>query len=155
MQEVQSGSRADSPTADQSSDDVQVLEFKLNDEIYCVDIDYVSEIVDSTDLTVVPGAPPYVEGVIDLRGRTTTITNPKTALGLPRNEEGKRIVIFNSERLGDGKATGWIVDEVYQVMRISMDHVDESPFADDQTVQGVVKREGQLLIWINPERVGA
>lgn len=155
MQGVRSGSRNDLAASEQSSDDVQVLEFKLEDEVYCVDIAYISEIVDRTDLTTVPGAPRHVEGVIDLRGRTTTITNPKTALGIPTTEDGKRIVIFNAERLGDGTATGWIVDEVYQVMRISMDDVDESPFTDDETVRGVVKRDGQLLIWIDPERVGA
>lgn len=155
MQEVESGSQHEDATSEQSGDDVQVLEFKLEDEVYCVDIAYISEIVDRTDLTTVPGGPPHVEGVIDLRGRTTTITNPKTALGIPATDAGKRIVIFNAERLADGKATGWIVDEVYQVTRISMDDVDESPFADDETVQGVVKRDGQLLIWINPERVGA
>ena len=55
--------------------DTQVLKFTLGDEDYCVDIDYVAEIAEGENMTAVPDSAPYVEGVMDLRGRTTTIIN--------------------------------------------------------------------------------
>ena len=60
----------------------QVLEFALGDETYCVSIDYVTEIVDVGELTTVPNAPRHVEGVMDLRGRTTSIVDPKTVFDI-------------------------------------------------------------------------
>ncbi|WP_152041387.1 chemotaxis protein CheW [Salinigranum salinum] len=130
--------------------EIQVLEFKLGSETYCVDIDYVSEIVDKGSLTSVPNAPHYVDGVMDLRGRTTSIVNPKRLLNLRGESEPKRIVIFDSGRFADEAAIGWVVDEVYQVVRVSMDDVEQPPLDNDESIQGIIKRDGELVIWISP-----
>ncbi|WP_380675604.1 chemotaxis protein CheW [Salinigranum sp. GCM10025319] len=130
--------------------EVQVLEFKLGSETYCVDIDYVSEIVDKGSLTTVPNAPHYVDGVMDLRGRTTSIVNPKSLLNIREESEAKRIVIFDSDRFADDAAIGWVVDEVYQVVRVSMDDVEKPPLDNDESIEGIIKREDELVIWISP-----
>jgi purine-binding chemotaxis protein CheW len=131
--------------------EVQVLEFKLGAETYCVDIDYVSEIVDRGSLTAVPNAPHYVEGVMDLRGRTTSIVTPKALLNVEADDsEAKRIVIFDPGKFEDDAAVGWLVDEVYQVVRVSMDEVEEPPLEKDDAIEGVIKRDGELVIWISP-----
>ncbi|MFC7228250.1 chemotaxis protein CheW [Salinirubellus salinus] len=146
---------AETPAVDDApeGETVQVLEFALNDETYCVDIEYVAEIVDRTELTNVPNAPHAVEGVMDLRGRTTAIVNPKTLLGLADAAESKRIVIFNSDTVDDG-ATGWVVDEVFQVVRVTPGDVEAPPF-DDDSIRGVVRREEELVIWVDPEAASA
>jgi purine-binding chemotaxis protein CheW len=145
---------AAAPTDDTpEGETVQVLEFALNDETYCVDIEYVAEIVDRTELTNVPNAPRAVEGVMDLRGRTTAIVNPKKLLGLADAAESKRIVIFNSDTVDDG-ATGWVVDEVFQVVRVAPGDVETPPF-DDDSIRGVVRREEDLVIWVDPEAASA
>ena len=132
-------------------EEVQVLEFKLGTETYCVDIDYVSEIVDKGSLTEVPNAPHYVDGVMDLRGRTTSIVNPKSLLNVAGGGgESKRIVIFDPGTFGDDAAIGWVVDEVYQVFRVPLDDVEEPPMDNDDAIRGIVKRDGELIIWISP-----
>jgi purine-binding chemotaxis protein CheW len=143
------------PAADETDDEsvrqIQVLEFKLGDETYCVDIEYVSEIVDKGSLTAVPNAPDYVDGVMDLRGRTTSIVNPKALLNLDTGDgESKRIVIFDSNKFEDDAAIGWLVDEVFQVVRVSMDEIEEPPLEKDDSIEGVIKRDGDLVIWISP-----
>ncbi|MDS0298544.1 chemotaxis protein CheW [Halogeometricum sp. S1BR25-6] len=141
------------PDADEAEDvrEIQVLEFKLGGETYCVDIEYVSEIVDRGSLTAVPNAPAYVDGVMDLRGRTTSIVNPKALLNLDTSEgESKRIVIFDSSKFEDDAAVGWLVDEVYQVVRVAMDDIEEPPLEKDDSIEGVIKRDGELVIWISP-----
>jgi purine-binding chemotaxis protein CheW len=137
-------------TESESPTEVQVLEFELGPETYCVDIDYVSEIVDKGPLTTVPNAPHYVDGVMDLRGRTTSIVNPKSLLNVRGESESKRIIIFDSGQFDDDAAIGWVVDEVYQVVRVSMDDVEEPPLDNDEAIQGIIKLDDELVIWISP-----
>ncbi|MFK5602845.1 chemotaxis protein CheW [Haloferax volcanii] len=141
---------ADETDAEDSAEEVQVLEFQLGPETYCVDIEYVSEIVDKGQLTAVPNAPDYVEGVMDLRGRTTSIINPKSLLSIDAEGESKRIVIFDPNKFEDEAATGWLVDEVYQVVRVSMDDVEDPPLEKDDSIEGVIKRDDDLVVWISP-----
>ncbi|AUV81569.1 chemotaxis protein CheW [Salinigranum rubrum] len=134
----------------ESATEIQVLEFKLGSETYCVDIDYVSEIVDKGSLTTVPNAPHYVDGVMDLRGRTTSIVNPKSLLNIREETEAKRIIIFDSGGFDDDAAIGWVVDEVYQVVRVSMNDVEKPPLDNDPSIEGIIKRDDELVIWISP-----
>jgi len=127
----------------------QVLEFRLGSETYCVSIDYVTEIVDMGDLTPIPNSPPHVEGVIDLRGNTTSIVDPKVGLNL-EGDLGDRIVIFDSSLYDDDRSVGWAVDSVEEVAEIDPEDVDESP-VDREHVRGLIKREDGFVVWIDPE----
>lgn len=128
---------------------IQVLEFALGSERYCVDISYIDEIVDVKDIVVVPNTPPQVEGVMDLRGETTKIINPKVVLDIEDDGEGKRIVVFESDD-SDG-TIGWLVDEVFEVTRITSDSVDRTVARD--TVRGVVQRDHGFVVWANPRAI--
>ncbi|ACV46384.1 MULTISPECIES: chemotaxis protein CheW [Halomicrobium] len=137
-----------------STTEGQVLEFELGEETYCVSIDYVTEIVDVGDLTTVPNAPRHVEGVMDLRGRTTSIVNPKSVFGIGDGGAEQRIIVFDPEIVEDQSAAGWLVDEVDQVVQISDEQVDDSPAADsDGSIRGVVKRDDDFVIWVDPRVV--
>jgi purine-binding chemotaxis protein CheW len=137
------------------SQSVQLLEFELGTETYCVDIVHVAEIVDVNDLTVIPNSARHVEGVMDLRGKTTTIVDPKVVFGIGGDGDRKRIVVFDQERTADGKSIGWIVDEVDQVVEVDEDDVESSPVDDDEAVRGVIKRDGDFVIWVRPTVVDA
>ena len=134
----------------QSTTTGQVLEFKLGDETYCVSIGYVTEIVDVGELTQVPNAPAHVEGVMDLRGRTTSIIDPKSIFDIHGDSDGKRIIVFDPEIVQDQGAAGWLVDEVYQVVQVSPEQVDQSPANDSGSIRGVVKRDDEFVIWVDP-----
>jgi purine-binding chemotaxis protein CheW len=133
----------------------QVLEFKLGEEQYCVSIDYVTEIVDVGELTTVPNSPAHVEGVMDLRGRTTSIVDPKVIFELKKDDaDTQRIIVFDPEIVEDQGAAGWLVDEVNQVVQIDLDDVDESPAEDEDAIEGVIKQEKEnFVIWVNPESI--
>lgn len=136
-----------------ATDHAQVLEFELGDERYCVDIGYVAEIVDVGSLTAVPNAPDYVEGVMDLRGRTTSIVDPKVIFDIEERRDPKRIVVFDPEAVGEDGAIGWLVDEVDQVTDATADDVDPAPVEDDQGVKGVLKRGADFAIWVEPSSI--
>lgn len=132
----------------------QVLEFKLGEETYCVDIDYVTEIVDIGELTAVPNSPPHIQGVMDLRGRTTSIVDPKVVFDIGGDREAKRIIVFDPEVVEDQAAAGWLVDEVNQVVQIDESDVDASPAEDEEAIHGVIKGEDkQFVIWVDPGAV--
>ncbi|MFB6201596.1 MAG: chemotaxis protein CheW [Halorhabdus sp.] len=134
----------------------QVLEFELGDETYCVSIDYVTEIVDVGELTSVPNSPPHVKGVMDLRGRTTAIIDPKVVFGIDGSGEQRRIVVFDPDIVADQEAAGWLVDEVRQVRQVDPENVDPSPAgADAKSIEGVVKRDEGFVIWVDPVAVHA
>jgi purine-binding chemotaxis protein CheW len=137
---------------DEDAHQIQVLEFELGGEVYCVDIDYVSEIVDRGSVTSVPNAPEYVEGVMDLRGRTTSIVDPKTLLNVDADDEARRIIIFDTDSFDDDAAVGWLVDAVHQVDRVSMDDVEEPPMESAAFVQGIVRGAENLVVWVTPTK---
>jgi len=137
----------------QSTTTGQVLEFTLGDETYCVSIGYVTEIVDVGELTQVPNAPAHVEGVMDLRGRTTSIVDPKVVFGIDGDGDGKRIIVFDPNIVQDQGAAGWLVDEVFQVVQVSPEQVDQSPANDSGSIRGVIKRDDEFVIWVDPAAV--
>ncbi|GAB3318285.1 chemotaxis protein CheW [Haloplanus rallus] len=134
---------------------VQLLEFELGSETYCVDIGHVAEIVDVNDLTVIPNSASHVEGVMDLRGNTTTIVDPKVVFGIDDDGARKRIIVFDPERTADGKSVGWIVDEVDQVVEVARNDIESAPGDQDEAVRGVIKRDGDFVIWVRPTVVDA
>lgn len=131
------------------TDTGQVLQFSLGPETYCVGIDHVTEIVGMGDLTAVPNTPDHVEGVMDLRGRTTTIINPKVVLNLGEREMGERIIVFDPDLFEEEQSVGWVVDSVSEVIRISEDQIDDSP-VDDDHIEGILKRGDDFVIWVKP-----
>ena len=131
----------------------QVLEFALGEETYCVSIDYVTEIVDVGNVTTVPNAPPHIRGVMDLRGRTTSIVDPKVVFGIDDEGEERRIIVFDPAVVDDQGAAGWVVDEVFQVVQVDSDDVDDSPSRDQEAIRGVVKRDDDFVIWVDPKSV--
>ncbi|MUV90326.1 chemotaxis protein CheW [Halapricum sp. CBA1109] len=132
----------------------QVLEFQLGEETYCVSIDYVTEIVDVGELTTVPNSAPHVEGVMDLRGRTTSIVNPKVVFDIDTEGAEQRIIVFDPEIAAEDGAVGWLVDEVYQVSQVEPENVDTSAASDDtKSIRGIVKRDDGFVIWVNPAAI--
>lgn len=145
---------ADGAEAEQRQEETRVLEFTLQDEHYCLDIEYIEEIVKKATITRVPNTPAFVEGVVDLRGQITTILNPKVTIGKEQRAAGELIVVFDDEAFEDQGHVGWVVDDVRQVSLITEDDVNEPPMDDDH-INGVIDRdeEDEFVIWTTPNLV--
>ncbi|MFP8954608.1 chemotaxis protein CheW (plasmid) [Natrialbaceae archaeon A-arb3/5] len=140
-------------TTNQSTDvtSAHVLEFTLGETRYCVDIGYVAEIVNTDELTDIPNTPPHIEGVMDLRGETTKIVNLRTIFKDKSGDElGERIIVFKRKR-GSDERIGWLADEVHQVQKLRTDVVDTS--VSGEGIAGVVRREDDFVLWIDPTDV--
>ncbi|GAB6879664.1 chemotaxis protein CheW [Halorubrum gandharaense] len=136
------------------AESTKVLEFGLGDDTYCLDIGVIDEIVDAGELTRIPNSPAHVEGVMDLRGRTTTIVDPKTVFGIDETGPRERIVVFDDERVGESGTVGWMVDEVFQVRDVEPEDVDRTSTVDDEGVHGIVKSDERFVVWVVPDAAG-
>lgn len=117
----------DTDASDEDNDDEeQVVVFRLDKEEFGVPIESVQEIVRvPEELTHVPKAPAFVEGVINLRGSVLPVIDQRRRLGMatvPRNDR-QRIMVF----LLDGVRTGFIVDSVAEVLKIPKASIERSP----------------------------
>lgn len=109
-----------------TDDDEQVVVFRLDKEEFGVPIESVQEIVRVPDeLTHVPKAPAFVEGVINLRGTVLPVIDLRRRLGLPGvdRSDRQRVMVF----LIAGARTGFIVDSVAEVLKIPKTAIESSP----------------------------
>ena len=103
----------------------EVLVFLLDSEEYGVDILRVQEIRSYEKVTPVPGAPPHLKGVVNLRGAVVPIIDLRVRFGRaePRYDELTVVVIL---QVG-GRTVGMVVDGVADVVRLQPDEVQPAP----------------------------
>ncbi|MDQ2687562.1 MAG: chemotaxis protein CheW [Armatimonadota bacterium] len=100
------------------------IAMRVADEVYGLDIAVVHTVITPQAVTHVPKAPPFVKGVINLRGRILPVIDLRARFGLPprasEQERHARIVVIET----DGLSAGLIVDGVSEVLRLSPDAID-------------------------------
>lgn len=117
---------------------------------YGVDIQQVQEIGTLEDVTRVPGAPPHVRGVMNLRGKIITIVDMKKLFGIcsdPARASGRIIVAQVGQSV-----IGLLVDEVDQVIGISEGDIEPAPAVLSETapyIKGIVKLKGSLYVLLD------
>ena len=139
----------------ESSTLLQLVTFGLGDEEFGLDILGVKEIIRMTEITRVPKAPQFVEGVINLRGRVIPIIDLRKRFSLDSKERDKdtRIIVVELSSV----TVGFIVDSVSEVLRIPADTVEPPPQVvsgvEADCIKGVGKLDGRLLILMDVERI--
>ncbi|GAB4272543.1 MAG: chemotaxis protein CheW [Candidatus Rifleibacteriota bacterium] len=136
--------------------EVQVVGFYIGDDEYAVNINKVREISAMIDIRKVPKSPPFVEGVINLRGGIVPIIDLRKRFDLPVNENrsNAKILIVELNR----NQVGMIVDNVSEVMRFYQDEIEKTPpmfssSIDSQYIQGVAKLNDKLIILLDVEKL--
>ena len=131
--------------------DNQFVVFVLGDEKYGVDILRVGTISEYLDITRVPDAPNYVEGLINLRGDIIPVVNLKKRFNIPETKvsEDTRIIIYSIS----GVDIGFIVDEASQVLRIDDENIDPTPAIikgeGRDYISGVGKHDNEIIILLD------
>jgi len=140
----------------QDVDLLQLVTFKIGEEEFGVDILRVQEIIRIMEITRVPKAPHFVEGVINLRGRVIPIIDLRKRFGLTAREHDKdtRIIVIEINKM----IVGFVVDAVHEVLRIPADTVEPPPPAvmggvDSEYIKGVGKLDDRLLILLDLDRL--
>lgn len=107
----------------------QILIFVLAGEEYAVDILRVREIIRYTPPTRVPGMPPSVRGLINLRGRVVPVIDLSVRFGFPESDTTERTSIVMVETTGpEGEVViGIITDAVTAVLELGHDQIQPTP----------------------------
>ncbi|MBS7659675.1 chemotaxis protein CheW [Candidatus Bathyarchaeota archaeon] len=132
---------------------LQIVNFTMGNINYGVPVDQVREVRDMQAVTPVPGAPPYVRGVTNLRGQIVTIIDLRKRLGLPSKEDGSEKIIIIE--MGD-YAVGVVVDSVTEVSTIPWRdierHVDVATTLKDCVI-GIGKMAEKLIIILDIAKI--
>lgn len=145
----------DTEVLHETADSLEILCFRVADEVYGIDIMELKEIIKPRETTEVPHAPPFIAGVISLRGIIIPVFVLRERLGMCREEAGgkERIIVVKK---GEGLC-GVLVDEVTQVVRIAADTVEHPPAVldgiDREFVSGIGRHEGKIVILLAMENV--
>lgn len=133
----------------------QWVTFSLEDETYGIDVMRVQEVLPMSEIAPVPGAPPYVLGIINLRGNVVTVIDTRMRFGLPPREtdNASRIVVIET---GD-QVAGILVDSVAEVINVRENEVDTAPNVGNEDssryIYGVVSRGEELLILVDVNKL--
>jgi len=135
---------------------MQLVSFILDKEEYGVEVLKVREIIRMPNITRVPNTPAYVEGVINLRGKVIPIISLRKRFSLDDEEVDNRTRIMVMDMTNE--LTGFIVDSVAEVIRITADEIQPAPpvvtgGVDQEYLSGVINREDRLLVLLDLERL--
>ncbi len=139
----------------QQEDLRQFVSFVVAGEEFGINILTVQEIIRPTDLTRVPHAPDFVEGVINLRGRILPVVDLRTRFGFPGRERDDEVRIIVVE-IGD-RTVGFVADSVREVLRVDVTSIEPAPELavgiDAGYLRGVAKLDERLLILLDLENL--
>jgi purine-binding chemotaxis protein CheW len=134
----------------------QLVVFTIGNEEFGVDISQVREIVRLIQITYMPKAPAFIEGVVNLRGQIVAIIDLAKRLGIASNPRGEATRIIVAE-IGEN-ILGMVVDSVSEVLRLSVEQIEEVPSLIDTEVpehylRGVGKLKDRLLILLDLNKI--
>ncbi|MBP3853997.1 MAG: purine-binding chemotaxis protein CheW [Ruminiclostridium sp.] len=110
---------------EKESEITKVLTFFIGDQVYGIEIPMVIEIIGVPHITVVPGIPYYIKGIINVRSKVVPVIDMRSRFGKEEKEYNERtntIIIEES-----GVTVGVIVDEVIGVIPVYQKNIANSP----------------------------
>jgi purine-binding chemotaxis protein CheW len=135
--------------------EMQLVAFKVGREEFGVDVKKVEGVISLVDITRMPRAPQFVEGIINLRGQIIAVVDLASRLGIEAGERSpaSRIVVVEAQDV----KVGLIVD-LPEVINIDKEDIEASPAlaggdVESSFIKGVVKLGDRLLILLDVDRV--
>ena len=137
------------------SRETHIVGFRVGRETYGVPITSLREIVRVPEITTVPDAPDYLEGIINLRGRIISVVDLRKRFGQTATELDRRSRILVVEHRG--RLAGMIVDSASEVLKIPESEIEAAPAMMQEggldCVTGLGKYQGRLIILLDIGKV--
>jgi purine-binding chemotaxis protein CheW len=131
--------------------ELHMVGFQVGRETYGVPITALHEIVRVPEITAVPDAPDYIEGVINLRGKIVSVLDLRKRFGEASTALNRRSRILVVESFG--RLSGLIVDSASEVIKIPVADVEPPPAALQEgglnCVSGLGKYRGRLIVLVD------
>jgi purine-binding chemotaxis protein CheW len=137
----------------------QYLTFRLEEEVFALDIAKVREVLDFTTVTKVPRTPDFMRGVINLRGSVVPVVDLRLKFGMPRTEKGVNTCIIIAEVLVDNETTilGALADSVEEVIDLEPDQIEPSPKIGlrlrTEFIKGMGKQNERFIVLLDIDKI--
>lgn len=129
----------------------QFVKFSVGTQDFGVDIMLVREISKIQEMLKVPNTPPFVEGLLNLRGQVLTIYNLRKRLGMQDqafDENSKIIIVWHNDI-----QIGFTVDKVSEIIKVEESNIESTPPSvsgiDKRFLSGVIKMGEKLLLTLD------
>ena len=138
-----------------SNEIIQLVSFKIGEEEFGVEILQVREIIKLLEITSIPNSPPFVEGIVNLRGTTVPVISLRKRLNMEIKDadSNTRIVVIDLS----GRTIGFIVDAVNEVLRIERNIMENPPEIacgiHQSLIKAIGKLDDRLLILLDLEKI--
>lgn len=140
----------------------QVVEFMIGNEMFAVDLFDTREVINTPEVTSIPNAPPFITGMIDLRGVITTIVDLRVMMHITGETTGKkrsRVIVL--DKTVSEKMIGILVDDVYSVTTYTREDIDQDAHSSNESHRDIIgvirkhkkdpggKEKSMLVIWLD------
>jgi len=146
-------------TAEATAEQQQFLTFSLGEEMFAIGILAIREILEYGQLTEVPMTPPFIRGVINLRGAVVPVIDLAVRFGRTAGAITKRtcIVIIETETDGQHHQMGVVVDAVSEVLEIPAADIEPPPEFGAHIridfISGMGKINGRFVVMLDVDRI--
>lgn len=137
----------------------QYLTFKLEDEIFALDVAKVREILDFTTVTKVPQTPDFMRGVINLRGSVVPVMDMRLKFGMTETDKTVNTCIIVVEIMAEDEiiVLGALADSVQEVVDLEPEQIEPAPrigtkFNTD-FILGMGKHNGRFIMILDIGRI--
>ncbi|HOI52734.1 MAG TPA: chemotaxis protein CheW [Azonexus sp.] len=137
----------------------QYLTFTLGEEMFAIGILAIREIIEYGNLTEVPMTPPFIRGVINLRGAVVPVVDLAVRFGREPRPSSKRtcIVIIDIASANGTQEMGIVVDAVSEVLEIPDADIEPPPEFGARIridfISGMGKVNGRFVVMLDVERI--
>jgi len=152
---AQSESSVQEMARSKATGSMQLVSFRLSDEVYGIEITKIREIILVGEITRVPETPHYIKGLINLRSSVIPVIDLRARFSLPESEltQDSRIMVLHVGQ----RTIGIVVDSVNEVLRVGMDQISPAPptvaSLGNEYMTGLVRLDTQLLILLDVDRL--
>ena len=137
----------------------QHLTFKLDEEVFAVDISKVREVLEYSSVTKVPQTPEFMKGVINLRGHVVPVVDLRLKFGMQEAEKTVNTCIIIVEVSVDEETAvlGALTDSVQEVLELEHDQIEPAPKIGTRLktdfIRGMGKQNEQFIMILDIDKV--
>ncbi len=128
------------------------LTFRLGEELFALDVGQVREVLEMSAVTAVPGAPPFMRGIVNVRGAVVPVVDLRVKFGMTPTGQTvhTRIIVLECDLEGEPTVLGALADMVHEVVELDNSTIEPPPRISSgwrsRFVSGIGKHNGEFVL---------
>lgn len=146
-------------TLDKNNEIKTYLSFTLGGEEFALNVQNVIKILQIQQFTKIPQSPPYLKGIINIRGNVIPVVDTYYKFGFdhPLDDKNSVIIILNITIRGEESSVGIMVDKANEVFEAEVSSIKNYPSLSEKYnsnfIKGVYKKGEQFILILDVEKV--